>query len=171
MISEDEFRRGMSSWVTGVTVVTSRAGDRVHGMTVSDFSGVSLSPPLIMVCADRNSNTRSLIEEGKCFAVNVLALGQEGLSDRFASKQDEDRRFNGLEVETAVTGAPLIPGAAASWDCKLVATHEAGDHQIYIGQVESLLTRDLAPLVYYGAGYRELAAAPAPATATAAGSE
>lgn len=156
MISGDEFRSGMTSWVTGVTIVTSRAGDRVYGMTVSDFSGVSLSPPLVMVCADRNSNTRSVIAEGKCFAVNVLAVGQEALSIRFASKKDEERRFEGLEVATAVTGAPLIPGAVASWDCTLVATHPAGDHDIYVGQVESLVTRDLAPLVYYAAGYREL---------------
>ena len=133
----------------------------MRGMTVSDFSGVSLSPPLVMVCADCSSNTRSVIEEGKCFAVNVLAVGQQALCLLFASKNDEERRFDGLELATSVTGAPLIPGAAASWDCSLVATHQAGDHHIYIGQVESLLTRDVAPLVYYGAGYRELAATPA----------
>ena len=157
MITGDEFRRGMASWVTGVTIVTARAGERVHGMTVSDFSGVSLSPPLVMICADRRSNTRALIAEGRCFAVNVLAAGQEALSNLFASKKDEERRFVDLEVTTAVTGAPLIPGAVASWDCTLVATHQAGDHEIYVGQVESLVTRDLEPLVYHSGGYRSLA--------------
>ena len=147
----------MSRWTTGVTIVTSKAGERIHGMTVSDFSGVSLSPPLVMVCADRSSNTHGVIAEGKCFAVNILAAGQEALSNRFASKKDEERRFEGLELATAVTGAPLIPGAVASWDCSLVATHTAGDHDIYVGQVESLVTRDLEPLVYHGGAYRALA--------------
>jgi flavin reductase (DIM6/NTAB) family NADH-FMN oxidoreductase RutF len=149
----------MSRWATGVTIVTSKAGARIHGMTVSDFSGVSLSPPLVMVCADRNSNTHGVIADGKCFAVNVLAAGQETLSNRFASKKDEDRRFEGLELATAVTGAPLIPGAVASWDCTLVATQAAGDHDIYVGQVEELVTRDLEPLVYHAGVYRKLAPA------------
>jgi len=149
----------MSRWTTGVTVVTSKAGARIHGMTVSDFSGVSLSPPLVMVCAERSSITHGIIAEGKCFAVNVLAAGHESLSNRFASKKDEHRRFEGLELATAVTGAPLIPGAVASWDCTLVATHTAGDHDIYVGQVEELVTRDLEPLVYHAGAYRELAPA------------
>ena len=157
MISADEFRSGMSRWATGVTIVTSCAGERIHGMTVSDFSGVSLAPPLVMVCADKSSNTHGVIAEGRCFAVNVLAAGQEALSNLFASKRDEERRFDGLDVATSVTGAPLIPGAVASWDCTLVATHEVGDHDIYIGQVESLVTRDLEPLIYHGGGYRRLA--------------
>ena len=157
MISGDEFRSGMSRWATGVTIVTSRVGERVYGMTVSDFSGVSLSPPLVLICADKSSNTHSVIAQAGFFAVNLLAAGQEALSNRFASKQQEDRRFEGLEVATSVTGAPLIAGAVASWDCRLVATHEAGDHAIYVGQVESLVTRDLEPLVFHAGVYRGLA--------------
>jgi len=157
VISGDEFRNGMARWATGVTIVTSCSGERVHGMTVSDFSGVSLSPPLVMICADKRSNTHALIAEGKCFAVNVLAAGQEALSNLFASKASEASRFDGIAVTTAVTGAPLIPGAVASWDCVLVATHDAGDHDIYVGQVESLVTRDLEPLVFHSGRYHGLA--------------
>jgi len=137
--------------------VTSRAGDRIHGMTVSDFSGVSLSPALVMVCADETSVTHGMIAEGKCFAVNILARGQEALSNRFASKKDEHRRFEGLETTAGMTGAPLLPGAVANIDCTLVATHEAGDHAIYVGQVEELVVRDLEPLIYYHGRYAQLA--------------
>ena len=69
--------------------MTTRAGERVHGMTVSAFTEVSLDPPLVLICADKSSNTLPVIEEGRVFAVNVLARDQEALSNRFASKKDE----------------------------------------------------------------------------------
>jgi len=157
LISPEEFRAGMTRWATGVTIVTARAGDTLHGMTVSDFSGVSLSPPLVVVCADKTSVTHSVIEQGRCFAINVLAAGQEELSNRFASKKDEYRRFEGLSLEKGMTGAPLLPDVLASFDCSLVATHDAGDHDMYVGQVEEIIVRDLEPLVFYHGRYRALA--------------
>jgi len=146
----------MACWASGVTIVTSRAGDTVHGMTVSDFAGVSMDPPLVLVCADKTSNTLQVIREGRCFAVNVLAEDQKALSNRFASKKEEGRRFEGLEVSTAKTGAPLLPGAVANLDCSVVALHDAGDHVIAVGRVESLVTRELQPLLYCRGSYRRL---------------
>ena len=87
-IDADEFKAAMGSWPSGVTIVTSRVGEQIHGMTVSDFSGVSLDPPLALVCASKTSVTTGVIEQGKCFGVNVLRAGQEGLSNKFASKKD-----------------------------------------------------------------------------------
>jgi len=156
-VDADEYRRALGAWATGVTVVTARSGEEVHGMTVSDFAGVSLDPPLVVVCADRASNTRRLIEAGGCFAVNVLAAGQEALASRFASKAHEWQRFEGLECTRAATGAPLIPGARVSLDCHLEAAHEAGDHTICIGRVEAVVQREAEPLLYYAGGYRRLA--------------
>jgi flavin reductase (DIM6/NTAB) family NADH-FMN oxidoreductase RutF len=98
-----------------------------------------------------------LITEGKCFAVNILAADQQELSNRFASKKLEDVRSEGLECETAKTGAPLSPGAVVNMDCSLIATHDAGDHVIYIGQIEAPRIHDREPLVYCGGAYRALA--------------
>jgi flavin reductase (DIM6/NTAB) family NADH-FMN oxidoreductase RutF len=158
-ISAEDFKVAMSQWATGVTVVTARAGDTVHGMTVSDFCGVSLEPPLVLVCADKKSNTHALIARGGSFAANVLAAGQEALSDRFASKQDEWRRFEGLDCARAATGSPLIPGALVSFDCRVEAAHEAGDHVIYVGRVEAIVRGEGRPLVYWRGTYRPLALA------------
>ncbi len=155
-VSCDEFKAGLALWASGVTIVAARAGERVHGMTVSAFSSVSLDPPLVLVCVDRASITLGLIREGGCFAANVLARGQEALSDKFASKKDEHRRFDGLETLTGKTGAPLIPGALANVDCRLVSEHDAGDHVIYIGRVEQIITREVEPLVFYRGAYRVL---------------
>lgn len=156
-VSAETFKAAMSAWATGVTVVTSRAGDRVHGMTVSDFCGVSLEPPLVLVCADKSSNTLELIEKARLFAVNVLAADQGALSSRFASRREEHRRFEGLEWTQGATGAPLLPGTLASFDCWLEAAHDAGDHVIYVGRVADVAVRDAAPLVYFGGRYGELA--------------
>jgi flavin reductase (DIM6/NTAB) family NADH-FMN oxidoreductase RutF len=155
-VTSDEFRDALGRWASGVTIVTSCVGGRVHGMTVSAFSSVSLDPPLVLVCADQGSDTCGLIAESGVFAVNILARGQDALSRRFAEKRDEDRRFEGLAVERGVTGAPLLPGLA-SLECTLIAAHEAGDHVIYVGRVEAVRhAPDGEPLLYYRGTYRKL---------------
>ncbi len=137
-----------------MTVVTARAGDRIHGMTVSAFTEVSLDPPLVLVCADKTSLTHPVIAEGRVFAVNILARGQQELSRRFASKEEEHRRFEGLAYRTGKTGAPLLENTVAALDCRVVAAHDAGDHVIYVGEVEEVqLSADREPLLYHGGRY------------------
>jgi flavin reductase (DIM6/NTAB) family NADH-FMN oxidoreductase RutF len=155
-IDAAQFRAALALRAGGVAIVTARAGERVHGMTVTDFTGVSLEPPLVLVCADKKSNTLPVIESGKNFAINLLATGQEALSARFASKEHEWTRFDGLDCEFGATGAPLIPGALASLSCRVVALHDAGDHVIVVGEVEEVRRGEAAPLVYWGGGYRRL---------------
>ncbi len=156
-ITADQFKQALATRAGAVAIVTARAGDRVHGMTVTDWAGVSVDPPLALVCADKSSNTLEVIEKGRCFAINVLAAGHEDLSNKFASKRDEWKRFDGLEVEAGPTGSPLLTSAITCLDCEVVAAHEAGDHWIYIGRVEKAIVRDGEPLVYHGGTYRLLA--------------
>ena len=155
-VTEDEFREGLRHWPSGVTIVTARSGSRIHGMTVSAFTSVSLTPPLVLVCADKSSHTHPLIAEGGVFAANILAAGQEALSNRFASKKDEDRRFEGVEWYEGVTGAPILRGVVAALDCRVVSAHDAGDHVIYVGLVEAIETQPAEPLVYHAGSYRPL---------------
>ncbi len=153
-VSRDDLKEVLSCWTTGVTVVTARAGDHIHGMTVSAFTEVSLDPPLVLVCADKTSLTHPVIAEGRVFAVNILARGQQDLSRRFASKEDEHRRFEGLAYRTGKTGAPLLENTVAALDCRVVAAHDAGDHVIYVGEVEELqLSAHREPLLYQGGAY------------------
>ena len=152
-VSNDDFKRALGAWATGVTIVTARAGERIHGMTVSAFTELSLDPPLVLVCADKSSNTLPLIQEGGVFAVNLLARDQDALSDKFASKRDEWKRFEGLDFESGTTGAPLLAGTTASLDCELVATHDHGDHVVIVGSVREVRTSDRKPLLYFGGRY------------------
>lgn len=151
------FKSALRRWASGVTIVTARAGERELGMTVSAFTSVSLDPPLVLVCADKNAHTNPLIAEGGVFAVNVLASNQRELSNRFATAGNEAQRFVGLACRRGPSGAPWLPGTLAVIDCRVVATHDAGDHVIHVGEVLAAEFDDARePLLYYEAGYHKL---------------
>jgi flavin reductase (DIM6/NTAB) family NADH-FMN oxidoreductase RutF len=152
-VSAEAFKAALSRWATGVTIVTARVGERVHGMTVSAFTEVSLEPPLVLVCAERTSNTLPFIREGGAFAVNVLARDQAALSSRFASKKEEWTRFEGLEFDVGTTGAPLLRGCVANLDCRVVSAQEHGDHVVFVGVLEETRTSEREPLLHYRSTY------------------
>jgi len=155
-VDQSEFRSALRGWASGVTVVTSRSGDRLHGMTVSAFSSVSADPPLVLVCANRSSTTHSLIEEGGVFAVNILAAHQQEVSNVFALSANEDSRLERVSWTEGQTGAPLIDEALVSLECRVVSAHREGSHTIYVGQVLAVHSTDSEPLLYYQGGYRSL---------------
>ncbi len=155
-IDIETFKQVLGSWASGVTIVTSRSGEHHHGMTVSAFCSVSADPPQVLICANKDSNTQSLIEQAGVYTVNVLAEGQDELSNLFADKAREDERFDGLSCEDGATGCPRIPGALAWLDCKVVNTVEAGSHVIYVGLVEGAAIAEREPLGFYRGRYREL---------------
>lgn len=154
------FRQVLGQFATGVTVVTTRFGKTLHGMTVNSFCSVSLYPPLVLFCADHCSRTLSFLRESGIFAVNVLAEHQQELSDLFAGRRpgrDADR-FAGMRWKTAATGAPVLEGTLAYLDCRVVVAYEAGDHTVFIGRVEALGAGPPAPpLLFYGGRYGRLA--------------
>ncbi len=156
-VDSDVFRQTLGSFPSGVTIVTSQHGDLRHGMTVSAFSSVSLDPPLVLICADKSSNTHGVIQKSGAFQVNILAAGQDGLSNLFADKSKEAIRFDGLDCELGASGCPRIPGALAHLDCRVETEVDAGDHMIYVGAVEAAeVNGDESPLVYFRAAYRGL---------------
>jgi flavin reductase (DIM6/NTAB) family NADH-FMN oxidoreductase RutF len=155
--SGQQFRQTVGSFATGVTVVTSRSEDEKYGMTANSFTSVSLDPPLVLVCAITGTEGSEVISRNGKFAVNVLGADQEPLSRYFASK-DRPRgpdAFRDISHRDGVTGCPILDGVAAHLDCTLVATHEAGDHVIFIGEVQALdVAEDVEPLLFHGGRYR-----------------
>lgn len=156
-IDQETFKTMLSSWASGVTIVTSQFEGQRLGMTVSAFSSVSLVPPLVMICADKLSNTNVLIERSRTFTVNVLSSEQVALSNLFADKKREAIRFDGLDCKTGVTGCPRLPGTLAVLDCHVRDEIDAGDHIVYIASVEDAeLDASLEPLVYFKGAYKLL---------------
>ena len=157
--SSKEFRSTVGAFATGVTVVTTRGEEHGYGMTANAFSSVSLDPPLILVCVINPSEGADHITRNGVFAVNILGNDQEPLSRYFASRDRPKGRdaFREVPHKFAASGSPILEGAAAFLDCRLHATHEAGDHLIFIGEVLEIDVADgKAPLVFHGGGYRLL---------------
>jgi flavin reductase (DIM6/NTAB) family NADH-FMN oxidoreductase RutF len=151
------FRDVMGRFATGVSVVTAFDGERPQGITVNAFSSVSLEPALVMVALDRRRFITPMVRSAGRYAVNVLGADQQGLSDCFAHAPVSPGReaFCGASWHPGDTGLPLIDGAIATLECTIVETFSAGDHDLFIGRVDSLQqgSPDVEPLLYYRRRY------------------
>ena len=160
-VSPETFREVLGSFATGVTVVTTRLGDRIHGATVSSFTSVSLAPPLVLICVDHTSESHNLIARSKVFAVNILREGQSDLSASLSNKATAGlaakHSLNEVGHASGVTGSPILDERLAYADCRVINSVEAGDHTIYIGRVEDAGTNTIGiPLVYFRGRYAGL---------------
>lgn len=155
----DEFRRVMGWFATGVTIITSRLGEELHGMTANALTSVSLEPPLMLICVDRSADSHDIIERSGIFAVSILARGQEALSDHFAIKEGgAAHRLDDVPHHTRSTGAPVIDGSLAYLDCRVVERYLGGDHTIFLGEVVDAGPLDEErPLIFYQGRYTQLA--------------
>jgi flavin reductase (DIM6/NTAB) family NADH-FMN oxidoreductase RutF len=148
----------MGQFATGVTLVTTRLGSEVHGLTANAVCSISLEPLLVLVCVDHSADSHPLLEKSGVFAVNVLSQKQEDLSRLFAGPTEEKAgRLEAMGYRTAVTGAPIIEGCLAYLDCRVVAAHPGGDHTIFIGQVEEAqMGEDGPPLIFFRGRYERV---------------
>ncbi|MBI1923270.1 flavin reductase [Candidatus Poribacteria bacterium] len=144
----------MGRFATGVTLVTTRCGEHIWGMTANAVMSLSLHPPLVLVSVNRRSQMHEHLTHGKCFAVNVLTSEQEAISRRFAAPGPKD--FSGLTLTVAETGAPILVDALAFVDCRLVQVVSGGDHDMFIGEPVAGEARDGQPLIFYGGQYTQL---------------
>ena len=160
MLDTDRFRELVGTFATGCTVVTIE-GDRRHGLTANAFSSVSLSPPLVLVCVDHDTECYELLEGGTdAYCLNILAEDQRDLGEYYADMLDlETDPFEDRRTTTAETGAPVFENAIGFLDCRAEAAHEAGDHTIYVGAVEDaeVLRPDADPVTFYAGEWGTLA--------------
>lgn len=147
------FRRTLGMFATGVTVLTTRAGDQVHGMTANAFMSVSLRPPLVLVSIDRRARMCSLLHEGTRLGINVLEAGQAELSDHFAGRAGEGHEEPRFEL---VHETPLVEGALAHLVARVVRSYWGGDHSLFLGQVEYARYGEGEPLLFHGGRYERL---------------
>jgi flavin reductase (DIM6/NTAB) family NADH-FMN oxidoreductase RutF/DNA-binding IclR family transcriptional regulator len=147
-----ELRGVLGSFVTGVTVVTTLdAQGQPHGVTANSFSSVSLDPPLVQWSQACSARSHPAYRDADRYAVNILALDQMALSQRF-SRSGEDK-FAGVATRPGLGGVPLLEGCCAHIECRKVAMLPGGDHVIFLGQVEAISRHDGRPLVFGGGRY------------------
>ena len=148
-------REALGRFATGVTIITcvDAQGEPV-GLTANSFNALSLDPPLVLWSLRLQSVQLAAFQQARGFVVNVLARQQLELSRCFASKLVD--RFDSGSWSTGVTGAPVLAGCVAVFECEMVSQQHAGDHVLFIGRVLSLSQQALAPLVYQAGHYHGL---------------
>ncbi len=154
-VSEAEFRNALSRFASGVSVVTTRDGrDNFYGITVSAFCSVSLSPPLVLICIEKSTASHYAFLESRAFIVNVLKNSQVDLSERFAAPAPD--KFENVPFTYGIAGIPLLDGTLANLECRISRVHDAGDHSVFIGSVESSKVDDGDPLLYFRGRYSSM---------------
>jgi flavin reductase (DIM6/NTAB) family NADH-FMN oxidoreductase RutF len=148
--STRQFRSALAMFATGVTVVTARtpAGVLV-GLTANSFNSLSLEPPLVLWSLSQAAGSMAALSGGSHYAINVLAADQKALAENFASKRAD--RWADVAFHDGACGAPLLNGAAATFECFNRSRYEEGDHVIFVGEVERCSHRTgAAPLLFHG---------------------
>ncbi|HKU81510.1 MAG TPA: flavin reductase family protein [Candidatus Tumulicola sp.] len=154
MTSAAEFKHAMRHVPTGVTIVTSLKDGEPRGLTLNAFASVAVDPPALLVCVNREARSYLYISSSRIFCVNVLSGEQRHLAEHFAGKVRE-RQFAQIGYRVDATGAPVIDGTIAHFDCSVLEEHHVGSHSIFVGAVVSCAARAGSPLGYFNGAYRD----------------
>lgn len=149
----------MGRFPTGVTVITAAAGDLLHGMTANAVTSLSLHPPMVLICVDKQAHAHDVLRDAGAFAINILGEHQEHVSRLFAvSEEPEPGRLRGLAFTLGRTGAPILADCVAYVECRVRDVAEGGDHSIFMGEVVAQgVVDDAPPLVFHRGQYRRVA--------------
>lgn len=144
----------MGCFATGVAVVTAvdKSGEKL-GITINSFNSVSLEPPLVLWSIANDSQSFEAFVEAENFAVNVLAVHQQNICERFAARGTD--KFNGLECSEGIAGVPILPIFSAVFECRAEHRYDGGDHVILVGRVLRFEDRNTDPLIFYRGHYLE----------------
>ncbi len=152
-VTNQEFRAALGRFASGVTVVTTRdRADKLHGITVSAFSSVSMNPPLVLICIEKTTGSHHAFVESGVFVVNILSADQSEISNQFAFKHED--KFDGVGYSLNETELPVLEGCLANLNCRVVNSYDGGDHTIFVGEVIKTEISDKEPLIYWMGAYR-----------------
>lgn len=149
----------MARFATGVTVVAARHGPLLAGMTANAIASISVDPPLMMASVAHKAETHGAILGSHAFAISVLAADQRELAECFAQPTTAAKltRFCDAAWHEAESGSPILEGALAYFDCRLVSRYDGGDHTIFLGEIVAAGFReDAEPLLWYASGFHRL---------------
>jgi flavin reductase len=158
-VTQADFRKALGSFATGVTVITVDFEGEIHGMTANAFTSVSLDPLLVLVCVDHRARNHAHLRAKQRFGVNILAADQRAVSEYYAlpsPKHQHAERESGARFERTAHGTPVLHGALAYLECRMHTAQDAGDHTIFIAEVEDVVVRDGDPLLYFRGRYRDI---------------
>ncbi|MES2323340.1 MAG: flavin reductase family protein [Pseudomonadota bacterium] len=143
-----QFRKALSQFATGVTVITTRLADgNFRGLTASSFNSVSLSPPLVLWSLGNGANSLPIFSGNSHYVINVLAADQAHLAKRFSTRSDNP--FADIDYELSRTGQPILKGVSAWFECHNRSRYPEGDHVIFVGEVENCQVHPQPSLIFH----------------------
>ena len=150
-ISKDNFKKTLSKFATGITVVATNRNSLLYGKTINSFSSISLSPPLVLFSLDIKSSKLNVFKNSDSVTINILSKKQKNISNNFAKKNPE---WDIVEHEILKNGNPIIKNCVSNLDCKIINKIKKGDHIIFICKVINISINDeLEPLIYFNSRY------------------
>lgn len=158
-LTPTDFRKAMGAFATGVTIITVDLEGTVHGMTANAFASVSLDPTLVLVCVDHTTRTHAHLHAKKRFGINVLAEGQRAISEYYARPERDHENAEaeaGARFDRTRHGTPMLRGSLAYLECRLHSAEVAGDHTIFIAEVEDVIVHEGKPLLFFRGKYCEV---------------
>ena len=158
-VEKQAFRDGMAKLAAAVNIITSVGENGPVGFTASAVCSVTDSPPTLLVCINRNSQSHAAITTSKVLCVNTASGPHEELSMHFAGGIKEmSARFAVTEWTTLVTGAPVLTEAAVAFDCRVTQVAEMGTHDVLFCEVLAIHEGGATEgLVYFGRKFHRLA--------------
>ncbi len=151
-INKENFKKTLSTFATGITVVATKHNSILYGKTINSFSSLSLSPPLVLFSLDKKSSKLKIFKESKTVSINILSNKQRMICNNFAKK---NHNWKEIDYDVLKKGNPIIKNCVSNLDCKIVDKIKKGDHIIFICKVLQVLNNNkLKPLIYYNSKYQ-----------------
>ncbi len=151
IINKNNFKKTLSTFATGITVVATKNNSILYGKTINSFSSLSLSPPLVLFSLDKKSSKLKIFKDSKTVSINILSNNQKMISNNFAKKNPD---WNKIEYDVLKNGNPIIKNCVSNLDCKIEDKIKKGDHIIFICKVTKVINNNkLKPLIYYNSKY------------------
>ena len=150
-INKDNFKKTLSAFATGITVVATKYKSILYGKTINSFASLSLSPPLILFALDKKSSKLNIFKKSETITINILSKKQQIISNNFAKKNPD---WKDIEYDSLKNGNPIIKNCVSNLYCKIINKIKKGDHIIFICEVSQVMNNDkLKPLIYYNSKY------------------
>ena len=150
-INSQNFKKALSKFSTGITVIATNKNSVLYGKTINSFSSLSLSPPLVLFSLDVKSSKLKIFKNTKFISINVLSEKQKFISDNFAKNAPD---WKNIDYQLLKNGNPIIKNCISNLDCKILNKIKKGDHIIFICKVFNVMNNDkLKPLIYFNSKY------------------
>jgi len=137
-----------------VVVISCAHERRRFAMAATAVSEISIDPPAMLACINRNASIHAPLAASADFCLNILHGSHAEISALCSGKATGEERFAIGNWAESATGIPYLKDAQANIFCRCSSFLTRGSHSIFVGDVfEALQAGEVDPLVYVDGRY------------------